>query len=503
CCFAVTNTPIEGAASTFDIALTSSSQAAVDSAGMVYQTDVSFPSDYSIPLVPAECTANSATDFECNTSGNALFSVVFPNVTVTSPTPVISYVGIDGQTCLQQTACPRLSPSNGSGEPTGPTSTDSGSPIPTQTRRPPTRNPNLNSNNSTKPDSKKITIIGVSVAVVVVVLIALCIVLRRNMTSVSSTGLTRKNSMHQRMARRSGDGVPAGGPGSFGGPDGYALYRQRTLNRARSVRDLQEKAAAAAAAAAMRSKEGLGSGIGGSTAGLTTSFGSTSEVSVYSGGGGMDSRAEMGLARHPSTRTFSSLRTARSMAGQNNNYSDHGEHELAHVNVFEDSRYMTDDHRILEEKYEEGGIQLEPTSPVDPSPRSGPPVITSPLAKKPSMSRKANQLNASHDHSEHPVPDGVHKHRPSDPPIPIKTVGFVDIDREGMKADRAAPRSPTRSLGLANPPLASAAEEAANLKTVEATKGLQRSLSTKERRELDQHRAHASRHIMMRSDPDE
>ncbi|KAF9979362.1 hypothetical protein BGZ73_000056 [Actinomortierella ambigua] len=487
---------------------------------MVYQTDVSFPSDYIIPLVPAECTASTATDFECNTSGSAMFSAVFPNITTVGTssgvTPIISYVGIDGETCTQQTTCPRLLPSNGSGSisPTGPTSSGGIAP-PTQTR-PPTNNPNLG--NNIKPvDSKKVTIIAVSVAVAVVVLIALCIVLRRNMTSVSSTGLTRKNSMHQRMARRSGDNVPAGGPGSFGGPDGYALYRQRTLNRARSVRDLQEKAAAAAAAAAMRSKEGFGSGIGGSTAGLTTSFGSTSEVSVYSSGGGADSRAEMGLARHPSTRTYSSLRTARSKASQSNAQSpNNSEHELAHVNVFEDSRYMTDDHRIPEEKHEADAIQLEPTSPTESTTRDGPPMITSPLSKKPSMSRKASQNNGHFDDSEHPVPDRAHKNRPSELQIGTKTVGFVDMDREEMKADRSQSvsptlhrsmsqtRSPTRSLGmgLSSPSMASAAEEEANLKTVEATKGLQRSLSTKERRELDQHRAHASRHIM-RSHPDE
>ncbi|KAG0245241.1 hypothetical protein BGW41_002710 [Actinomortierella wolfii] len=459
---------------------------AVDSDGMVYQTDVSFPPEYIISPVPSSCTASSDNQFECRSSGNPLFSVTFPNVTTSSSTsgvqPVIYYVGIDGETCSQQTSCPQLSPSNGSNSSSSPSST--GKPAPTQTSKP----TDITDFNSTPGDNKKATIIGVAVAVVIVVLIALCIVLRRNTTSVSSTGLTRKNSMHQRLARRSGDGVPAGGPGSFGGPDGYALYRQRTMNRARSVRDLQEKAAAAAAAAAMRNREGVGS----STAGLTTSFGSASEISEYSHGGGIDSRAEMGLARHPSTRTYSSLKTARSMASNASS---------GQVNVFEDSRYTTDD-RALQEKYDD--IQLEPTSPTEP--RNGSPTNMSPLSR----TLSGRQTNGGGNVTQAPPAQPLAR-KPSET-ANSKSVGFVDMDREEMKADRAPAlhRSVSQSRPRSPPVLyldpgrstASLAQEAANLQTVEATRGLQRSLSTKERRELEQHRAHASRHIM-RPDSDD
>ncbi|KAG0009844.1 hypothetical protein BGZ80_002004 [Entomortierella chlamydospora] len=116
------------------------------------------------------------------------------------------------------------------------TSTTSTTLLPTQAST--NNNPTPSSSSSNKG-----MIIGVSCGVAVLVLLACCVVLRRNITSASSIGLKHGESQYSL-----GHPSDSGSTAAYGGPNSYALYREKTLKRQQSVREFHETVAAMAAA---------------------------------------------------------------------------------------------------------------------------------------------------------------------------------------------------------------------------------------------------------------
>ncbi|KAI8598688.1 hypothetical protein EDD21DRAFT_406632 [Dissophora ornata] len=231
CCFTFSSQPLlPTSTAAYAISLTASSQSAVDSQGMVYKAVIKLPASYLIVAVPAGCSLLSPDSVNCQSSGQSRLVVSFPNVTLSSKGSILGAdsVLVNGETCAVNTSCPTLSRSTASD---------------TSSRSTPTTTSLSSSDNGQKggsPSSSKSMIIGVSCAVVAVVLIAACVVLRRNMTSASSTGVRRKGSQYS--LNRSYNGGA-----SYGGPDSYELYREKTLKRQRSVREFHDAAAAKAA----------------------------------------------------------------------------------------------------------------------------------------------------------------------------------------------------------------------------------------------------------------
>ncbi|KAF9111206.1 hypothetical protein BGX27_005236 [Mortierella sp. AM989] len=251
CCYTLSSQTLASASSSsYAISLSISSQSAVESSGKIYKAIIKFSSTYLISAPPTGCNTLSRTSVSCESSGQNLLTVLFPNITQLDDPSLLSLSGhaiqkrqeidgfglimaapssannvtVNGETCTVNTTCPAL---------TGITGIHSSS---ASTPTPATK---ANTDSSSSSSSDKSMIIGVSCGVVAVILLACCVVLRRNMTSASALGLKRGESQYS-LGQPSDNGTTA----AYGGPNSYALYREKTLRRQKSVREFHEAVAA-------------------------------------------------------------------------------------------------------------------------------------------------------------------------------------------------------------------------------------------------------------------
>ncbi|KAG0361898.1 hypothetical protein BGZ54_008862, partial [Gamsiella multidivaricata] len=321
----------------------------VDSQGMVYKATINFPASYLIVTVPSGCTFLSSGTVSCQSSGQNQFAVSFPNITampdgitllskgakvqereeksaeddnsghiaVLAATvlagipPSADSVVVNGETCVVDTTCPTLSRSNGTSTSSRVNTTTTPSSVSESGQQGGDVKSSLSSSSSS---SNKGMIIGISCGVVAVLLIAVCVVLRRNMTSASSTGVKRQSSQYS-LSRENNSGA-------YGGPDGYALYREKTMRRQRSIREFHEAAAAKAAEEAvhrglerMKSEERMRATIERTGAGGADGAG----VGADGAGVGAEKAGAIELARHPSSREAKSNTAARSNTAAKSN----------------------------------------------------------------------------------------------------------------------------------------------------------------------------------------
>ncbi|KAF9345475.1 hypothetical protein BGX26_003079 [Mortierella sp. AD094] len=317
CCYTLSSQPLgPDSPSSYAVSLTASSQSAFDSEGMVYKAIIKFSSSFIIAATPSICTVQSSTSVACQSSGQSSLLVSFSNITQVYDPTLMSFggsyeqegavaydfsdvmagpssansVSVNGETCTVNTTCPMLTSTHPS-----PTSTTS----PTSIIPPTTQ---ASSNNSTSSSSSnKGMIIGVSCGVGVLVLLACCVVLRRNMTSASSTGLKRGESQYSL-----GHPSDSGSTAAYGGPNSYALYREKTLKRQQSVREFHEAVAAMAVtqeAAIQHDLEGTRS-----KEVLPPSYFSDAR------GGFEDTAEAMELGRHPSRKSTRSSTSEKVLA---------------------------------------------------------------------------------------------------------------------------------------------------------------------------------------------
>ncbi|KAF9366646.1 hypothetical protein BGX34_011685 [Mortierella sp. NVP85] len=116
CCYSVSSKRVssDGNGVVYSVALTASSQFAVDSPGMAYFAQVTFPSDFAIASVPTKCFSISSRVVSCTSTGSRRWTANFARITSknkSSTTPKLDKVVVNGEQCGLKSSCRELKPS--------------------------------------------------------------------------------------------------------------------------------------------------------------------------------------------------------------------------------------------------------------------------------------------------------------------------------------------------------------------------------------------------------